>query len=129
MKSSWRRRRKRGWMDSRDTAVWEGCGPACTMRFPRREATHWWESLGTSKSKWRDRPASPSLHGMPDAPPTTDTVHADIGIVYATALELAPLFDRCEKVRKYVAARLTYRGARLGEIRLAGVQCGMGPAR
>lgn len=66
---------------------------------------------------------------MPDAPPSTDTVHADIGIVYATALELAPLFDRCEKVRKYVGGRLTYRGARLGEIRLAGVQSGMGPAR
>ncbi|HTI49389.1 MAG TPA: 5'-methylthioadenosine nucleosidase [Planctomycetaceae bacterium] len=65
---------------------------------------------------------------MPDAPPTSDTIHADVGIVYATAMEMAPLFARCDRIRKYIGGRYTFRGARLGEIRIAGVQCGMGAA-
>ena len=43
---------------------------------------------------------------MPDAPPTADTVHADIGIVHATAMELSPLLARCDKVRKYIGPGL-----------------------
>jgi adenosylhomocysteine nucleosidase len=66
---------------------------------------------------------------MSDAPTTPDTVHADIGIVHATAMELAPLFDRCERVRKYIGGKFTYRGALLGEVRLVAVQCGLGPAQ
>jgi adenosylhomocysteine nucleosidase len=61
-----------------------------------------------------------------DAP---DTVHADIGIVYATGIEIAPLLDRCDRIRKYLGGKFTFRGARLGEIRIAFVQCGLGASR
>lgn len=57
---------------------------------------------------------------------SADVVHADIGIVHATALEIAPFLDRCEKVRKYIGEDLVFRGARFGAIRIACVQCGMG---
>lgn len=63
---------------------------------------------------------------MPDDVP--DTIHADIGIVYATSIEIGPLLDRCDRVRKYIGGKFTFRGARLGEIRVAFVQCGMGAA-
>jgi adenosylhomocysteine nucleosidase len=63
---------------------------------------------------------------MPDEPLTSDTIHADVGIVHATAMELAPLYSRCDRIRKYIGGQYTFRGARLGEIRIAGVQCGMG---
>jgi adenosylhomocysteine nucleosidase len=62
---------------------------------------------------------------LPEA--AADTIHADVGIVYATAIELQALFDRCDRIRKYIGGKFTFRGARLGEIRIAGVQCGMGP--
>jgi adenosylhomocysteine nucleosidase len=64
---------------------------------------------------------------MADAAP--DTVHADVGIVYATGIEIGPLLSRCDKIRKYLGGKLTFRGARLGEIRVAFVQCGMGAAK
>jgi len=56
----------------------------------------------------------------------TDSIHADVGLVFATAIELGPLLARCDRVRKYTGGKFTFRGARLGEIKLAFVQCGMG---
>lgn len=58
--------------------------------------------------------------------PAPDVTHADIGIVHALSVELAPFLDRCEKVRKYVGGDMVFRGARFGAIRIALVQCGMG---
>lgn len=63
----------------------------------------------------------------PDA--TADTSHADIGIVCALPMEIAPLLERCRRVAKYTGGEFTFRGGRYDEIRLAVVQCGMGFAR
>ncbi|MGQ0633221.1 MAG: phosphorylase family protein [Planctomycetaceae bacterium] len=57
-----------------------------------------------------------------------DTTHADVGIVYATPMEINPFLDRCEKIRKYVGGKFTFRGARLREARIALVQSGVGYA-
>ncbi|HLJ10586.1 MAG TPA: 5'-methylthioadenosine nucleosidase [Planctomycetaceae bacterium] len=69
---------------------------------------------------------------MPDAAePHPDLAHADVGIVHATAMELAPFVDRCERVRKYVGGDLVFRGGLFKNIRIALAQSGMGtkPAR
>lgn len=58
--------------------------------------------------------------------PTPDFTHADIGIVHATAMEVSPFLNRCERVRKYEGGKFTFRGAKFGDIRIAFVQCGMG---
>lgn len=65
---------------------------------------------------------------MPDPVETRDGVDADIGIVYATGIEIGPFLERCDRIRKYTGGRFTFRGARLGDIRIAFVQCGMGAA-
>lgn len=57
-----------------------------------------------------------------------DTMHADVGIVYATPMEINSFLGRCDRIRKYTGGQFTFRGARLGEIRVALVQCGIGPA-
>jgi len=66
---------------------------------------------------------------MPDAEQKPDFTHAHIGIVHATAMEVAPFLDRCERVRKYSGGDLIFRGGLLGEIRIAFAQSGMGPGR
>ena len=58
-----------------------------------------------------------------------DTTHADIGIVYATPMELAPFLERCERVREYQGGDFTFRGAKYGKIRIAMAQAGMGAAK
>lgn len=65
---------------------------------------------------------------MPDPVDTPDSVRADIGIAYATGIELGPFLERCDRIRKYTGGRFTFRGAFLGDIRIAFVQCGMGAA-
>lgn len=62
-----------------------------------------------------------------EEPEVAESVQADIGLVFATAIELGPMLDRCARLRKYTGGNFTFRGGRLGEIRLAFVQCGMGP--
>ena len=65
---------------------------------------------------------------MPDdAEPQPDFTHAHVGIVHATAMEVAPFLDRCDRVRKYSGGDLTFRGGFFGEIRVALAQSGMGP--
>jgi adenosylhomocysteine nucleosidase len=44
-------------------------------------------------------------------------------------MEISPLLDRCQKPRKYVGGKFTYRGGRYRHIRLAAVECGGGPTR
>jgi adenosylhomocysteine nucleosidase len=58
-----------------------------------------------------------------------DSAHADIGIVAALPMELAPFLDRCDRVRKYTGGNFTFRGGRLGDIRVAVVEGGVGFAR
>lgn len=58
--------------------------------------------------------------------PEDDSTHADIGIVYATPMELAPFLERCERLREYQAGKFTFRGAKYGKVRVALVQAGMG---
>lgn len=55
-----------------------------------------------------------------------DTTRADIAIVHATAMEMTSLIDRCDRVRKYVAEDLTFRGGFYYDARVAFAQCGMG---
>ncbi len=64
---------------------------------------------------------------MPDAEPHPDLSHADVGIVHATAMEVAPFLDRCDRIRKYVGGNLVFQGGLFGEIRVALAQSGMGP--
>jgi adenosylhomocysteine nucleosidase len=66
---------------------------------------------------------------MPDdSEPRPDFTHAEIGIVHATAMEVAPFLDRCDRVRKYTGGNFTFRGGFFGEVRIALAQSGMGPA-
>lgn len=58
-----------------------------------------------------------------------DLAHADIGIVCALPIELGSFLDRCEKSRKYIANRFTFRGGRYRGARIAVVESGMGFAR
>lgn len=58
-----------------------------------------------------------------------DTAHCDVGIVCALPLELAPFLERCERVKKYTGGSFTFRGGLLGELRVAVVESGTGPAR
>jgi adenosylhomocysteine nucleosidase len=58
-----------------------------------------------------------------------DFTHADIGIVSALALEVAPFVSKCERVRKYVGGRYTFRGGKYRGVRVAFAECGMGFAR
>lgn len=55
-----------------------------------------------------------------------DTAHADIGVVCALHLEVAPLLAECAKVRKYSGGSFTFRGGRYGAVRLAVVESGVG---
>lgn len=64
---------------------------------------------------------------MPDEEQKPDFTHAHVGIVHATAMEVAPFLDRCERVRKYSGGDLVFRGGLMGEIRIALAQSGMGP--
>jgi adenosylhomocysteine nucleosidase len=59
----------------------------------------------------------------------TDLAHADIALVCALPIEISPFLDRCDKLRKYTGGDFTFRGGRLGEIRVVIVECGMGYAR
>ena len=54
------------------------------------------------------------------------TARADVGLVCALAMELAPFFERCEKVRSIKGAGFRFRGGRLGAIRVAAVESGPG---
>lgn len=62
-------------------------------------------------------------------PSHTDAAHADIGIVCALPMELAPFLDRCRRVRKYTGGEFTFRGGLYGEIRVVVAQSGIGFAR
>ena len=48
-----------------------------------------------------------------------DKAHADIALVCALAIEVDPLLERCEKVRKYTGGKFVFRGGRYDQIRLA----------
>lgn len=47
-----------------------------------------------------------------------DFSHADIGIVSALPMELAPFLDRCDRVRKYSGGHFTFRGGLYDEARI-----------
>ena len=69
---------------------------------------------------------------MTDDPEKNDSAaHADVGIVCALPMEIAPFLDRCEKLRKYKGDRFVFRGGRYGDIKVAVVETGTGfaPAR
>ena len=64
---------------------------------------------------------------MPEpAADNIDKAHADIGIVCALPMEMAPLLERCLRVRKYSGGSFTFRGGLYDEIRIAVVEAGMG---
>ena len=64
---------------------------------------------------------------MSESPPPPDYSHAHVGIVHATAMEINPFLDHCERVRKYTGGNFVFRGGLLGEIRVAFAESGMGP--
>lgn len=58
-----------------------------------------------------------------------DPSHADVGIVCALPIEMAPFLGRCERVRKYVGSNFVFRGGRYDDIRIVVVESGTGQAR
>lgn len=54
---------------------------------------------------------------------------AEIGCVVALPIEIAPLLDRCEKVRKYSGGSFVFRGGKYRGLRLAVVETGTGATR
>jgi adenosylhomocysteine nucleosidase len=64
---------------------------------------------------------------MPDH--ADDKAHADIGIVCALPIELAPFLDRCTRLRTYSGGDFRFRGGLYDGIRIAVVQSGLGFAR
>ncbi|HEY3968179.1 MAG TPA: 5'-methylthioadenosine nucleosidase [Planctomycetaceae bacterium] len=64
---------------------------------------------------------------MADAEQQPDFTHADVGVVHATAMEVASFLERCDRVRKYSGGDLVFRGGLLGKIRVALAESGMGP--
>lgn len=56
-----------------------------------------------------------------------DNAHAEVAVVCALALELAPLLDRCERPRKTIAEGFVVHGAWLGGRRLAMLETGNRP--
>lgn len=67
------------------------------------------------------------MTALPDPEKKPDYSHAHVGIVHATAMEVAPFLDRCQRVRKYTGGNLVFRGGLLGDIRIALAESGMGP--
>lgn len=68
---------------------------------------------------------------MSDAP-TSDSAHADVGIVCALKLELAEYLEKCDRVRKYTGGDFTFRGGFTGrdwDIRVVVVEAGTGAER
>ncbi len=59
----------------------------------------------------------------------TDAAHAQIGIVCALPMELAPLRGRCSLQRKYSGGTFVFRGGIYNQIRIAIVESGLGYAR
>jgi adenosylhomocysteine nucleosidase len=57
---------------------------------------------------------------------TSDASRADIGIVCALAIELAPFLKKCLNVRKYSGGRFVFRGGLLDQVRVAVVETGPG---
>jgi len=58
-----------------------------------------------------------------------DLAHADIGLVAALSIETSAFMDRCEKVKKYSANGLTFRGGKYDRIKIACAEGGMGFAK
>jgi adenosylhomocysteine nucleosidase len=56
----------------------------------------------------------------------TDASRADVGIVCALPLEIAPFLSGCLSVRKYSGGRFVFRGGRFDEIKVAVVETGAG---
>ena len=61
--------------------------------------------------------------------PQNDKAHADVAVVCALPIELAPFLDRCDRVRKYVGGQFVFRGGNYDGIRVAVVESGVGYAR
>ena len=61
--------------------------------------------------------------------PVINRVQADVGIVAALQLEIAPLLARCDRVKRYSGGDFTFRGGFLRDIRVATVESGAGRKR
>lgn len=59
----------------------------------------------------------------------SDAALADIGIVCALPMEIAPFLERCDKLRKYKGNGFVVHGGRYGEIKMAVAESGAGFAR
>jgi adenosylhomocysteine nucleosidase len=62
---------------------------------------------------------------LPPASPS-DASRADVGIVCALAIELAPFLKKCLNVRKYSGGQFVFRGGLLDQVRVAVVETGPG---
>jgi adenosylhomocysteine nucleosidase len=58
-----------------------------------------------------------------------DRARADVGVVAALRLELDPLLEKMDRVKKYTGGDFTFRGGFLKDIRVATVEAGAGNKR
>lgn len=72
---------------------------------------------------------SKSPSGGDPGPETPDRARADLGIVAALHLEVSPLLEKCDRLKKYVGGDFTFYGGFLRDIRVACVTAGAGAKR
>ncbi|AMV22293.1 hypothetical protein [Planctomyces sp. SH-PL14] len=64
-----------------------------------------------------------------DAAQGLSAAHADIGLVAALHMELAPFLERCLPLRRYTGGEFVFRGAMYDDTRIAAVESGPGTKR
>ncbi|MEZ6057897.1 MAG: 5'-methylthioadenosine nucleosidase [Planctomycetaceae bacterium] len=62
-------------------------------------------------------------------PPVSEQARADVGIVAALKIELAPFLQHCDRIRQYSGGKFTFRGGFLKALRVATVESGPGRAK
>jgi adenosylhomocysteine nucleosidase len=75
-----------------------------------------------------DSPQPPAKTGSAadSVEPEINRAKADVGIVTALKLELEPLLQKLDRVKRYSGGDFTFRGGFLRDIRIASVECGAG---
>lgn len=58
-----------------------------------------------------------------------DAARADVGIVCSLPIEIAEFLGRCQRLKTYSGGQFKFVGGLCGDIRIAIVEAGMGPAR
>ena len=85
--------------------------------------------FGQHESRTSRESESPVLHEETTSHLVGEKAKADVGIISALPVELAPFLKRCERVRKYQGGAFVFRGGIYDKVRVAIVETGLGFAR